>query len=135
MLVAMRRLLHRLASLVRHRKADSELDREIRAHLQLLEDDFVAKGMSPEDARFAARRTFGGVDQVKALQRDERSFRWIAGWSMDLTLGARMLVKTPGLTTIAVIALAVAFGAGATTWQTPPSPSIFALAAALKAWA
>ena len=47
------------------------------------------------------------------MQRDARSFRWLAGWSMDLKLGARMLVKTPGLTVIAVIALAVAIGAGA----------------------
>ena len=45
------------------------------------------------------------------------SFRYLAGWSMDLTLGVRMLVKSPGLTVIAVIALAVAFGAGATYLQ------------------
>src|SRR5215213_10451171 len=114
MLVTMRRFISRLVSLVRHGKAESELGREITAHLQLLEDDFVAKGVSREDAYYAARRSFGGVDQAKELQRDARSFRSLAGWSMDLTLGVRMLVKSPGLTVIAVIALTVAFGAGAT---------------------
>jgi putative ABC transport system permease protein len=108
-----RRFLNRLVRLFRPGKADSELSREIAAHLQLLEDRFVSQGMRPDDARYAAKRAFGGVEQTKELQRDERSFRWLAGWPIDLKLGARMLVKTPGLTVIAVIALAVAIGGGA----------------------
>ena len=115
--VEMRRFIRRFVALFRSAKAESELKREINGHLQLLEDDFVAKGMSREDAHFAARRAFGGVEQAKELQRDARSFRYLAGWSMDLTLGVRMLVKSPGLTVIAVIALAVAFGAGASYLQ------------------
>ncbi|HJR61082.1 MAG TPA: FtsX-like permease family protein [Vicinamibacterales bacterium] len=94
-------------------KADADLVREIDSHLQLLEDQFVAQGMTREDARYAARRAFGGIEQAKELQRDERSLRWLAGWPMDLKLGVRMLAKSPGLTVIAVIALAVAIGAGA----------------------
>jgi predicted permease len=47
------------------------------------------------------------------LQREARSFRQLAGWPMDLKLGARMLVKSPGLAVVAVIALAVAIGGGA----------------------
>ncbi|HEX6323351.1 MAG TPA: ABC transporter permease [Vicinamibacterales bacterium] len=113
----LRRALHRLATLFRFHKAERELAREVASHLQLLEDKHVERGMSREDARYAARREFGGVEQAKELHRDERSFRWLAGWPMDLKLGARMLVKSPGLTVIAVIALAVAFGAGATHLQ------------------
>jgi hypothetical protein len=45
--------------------------------------------------RYAARRAFGGVEQVKELQRDARSFRCLTGWPMDLKLGVRMLAKTP----------------------------------------
>jgi putative ABC transport system permease protein len=117
MTAQVRRSIRRFLALFRVGTAESDLAREIKGHLQLLEDDFVAKGMSREDAHFAARRAFGGVEQAKELQRDARSFRYLAGWSTDLTLGVRMLVKSPGLTVIAVVALAVAFGAGATYLQ------------------
>jgi putative ABC transport system permease protein len=109
-----RRFLFRLAALFRVTRAEAELSREVDAHLQLLEDEFVAKGMARGEARYAAKRAFGGVEQAKELHRDARAFRWLAGWPMDMKLGARMLVRSPGLTVIAVIALAVAFGAGAT---------------------
>src|SRR6185436_6683055 len=68
--VEMRRSIRRFLTLFRAGKAESDLAREIDGHLQLLEDDFVAKGMSREDAHFAARRAFGGVEQAKELQRD-----------------------------------------------------------------
>jgi predicted permease len=108
----LRRFFHRTAALFRFARAEADLAREIDAHLQLLEDRFVENGMTREDARCAARRAFGGVDQAKELHRDERSFRWLTGWPMDLRLGVRMLVKSPGLTAVAVVALAVAIGAG-----------------------
>jgi len=111
---SLRRFLHRIIALVRSGRAESDLAREIGAHVQLIEDQFVAEGMSREDARYAARRAFGGVEQAKELHRDARSFRWLAGWPMDLKLGVRMLAKSPGVTLVAIIALAVAFGAGAT---------------------
>jgi putative ABC transport system permease protein len=94
-------------------RADADLSREIDSHLQLLEDRFVSQGMSREAARDAAKRAFGGVEQAKERQRDARSFRWLAGWPMDLKLGVRMLAKSPGLTIVGVIALAIAIGAGA----------------------
>ena len=59
-----RRFVLRLLSFFRHDAAETELSREIRSHLQLLEDEHVAKGMSRGDARLAARRAFGGVEQV-----------------------------------------------------------------------
>ncbi len=108
-----RRFVLRLLSHVQSRHAERELTREIDSHLQLLEETFLAQGMSGVEARQAARRAFGGVDQAKERQRDARSFRWLTGWSMDLRLGVRMLVKYPGLTSIAVVALAIAIGAGA----------------------
>lgn len=112
-----RRFVGRMLALLRPGKAESDLSREISAHLQLLEDTYVARGMARADARYAARRAFGGVEQVKEEQRDARSFRWLAGWPMDLKLGARMLIKTPGLTVVAVIALAIAIGAGAAYFE------------------
>src|SRR5688572_1682238 len=112
-MAAVRRFLFRLVSFFRAGRAETELSREIQAHLRLLEDQFVARGMSAADARSAAKRAFGGVEQAKEHQRDARSFRCLAGWPMDLKVGVRMFVKYPGLTVVAVIALSVSIGAGA----------------------
>src|SRR4030095_7739252 len=70
--------------------------------------------MTPDQAHYAAKRAFGGIDLAKEHQRDARTLAWLTGWSIDLKLGVRMMRKWPGLTVIAVIALAVAIGAGAT---------------------
>ena len=70
--------------------------------------------MSADEARFAARRAFGGqVEQMKERRRDARGFRFLdEGW-LDVKLGARMLVKYPGLTLAAVFALSLAIAGGA----------------------
>src|SRR5690349_20087042 len=107
-----RRFLLRLWSFVRLNRAEAELAREIQSHLQLLEDDYIAKGMTREDARFAARRSFGGVEQAKERQRDARGFRWLENSRIDFKLGARMLRKYPGLSLIGGIGLAVGIAIG-----------------------
>jgi putative ABC transport system permease protein len=109
-----RRLVLRLLSFFRPGAAEADLSREIQSHLQLLEDEFAAKGMPRDDARLAARRAFGGVEQAKERQRDARGFRWLEDSRVDLKLGARMLVKYPGLSIIggAGLAVGVAIGAG-----------------------
>jgi predicted permease len=113
----LRRLISRLVAFFRADKADSDLTREIDAHLQLLEDEFVAKGMTGVEARYATRRAFGGIEQAKERQRETRTFARLTGWSIDLKLGVRMMRKTPGLTIVAVFALAVGIGAGATCFE------------------
>ena len=72
-----RRLLLRLANVLRPGKAEDELDREVSSHLMLLEDELRRGGLSDEEARLAARRAFGGIEQTKDRHRDERSFRWL----------------------------------------------------------
>jgi hypothetical protein len=62
---AWRRFFLRLANVFRPVKAERELARELGSHLALLEDEFQRRGMTPEDARLAARRAFGGVEQAK----------------------------------------------------------------------
>src|SRR5262245_6051642 len=103
----LRRFVRRLAALFRKDSAETDLAREIGAHLQLIEDKYRAKGMSDVEARQAARREFGGVEQAKERQRDARTFRPLAGASTDLKLGVRMLAKSPGVTIVGAIALAV----------------------------
>ena len=66
----MRRWLHKLVSVFRHRRLDSELDEEIHTHLDMATEEYVRGGMGPREARLAARRSFGRVDQVKERHRD-----------------------------------------------------------------
>src|SRR5918995_1671082 len=113
----MRRSILRLLSSFRSSRAERELAREIRSHLQLLEDQYNARGMDAEEARYAALRAFGGVEQVKEHQREARMYRWLAGWPMDLKLGGRMLVKYPGLTIVGGIAMAFAICVGLVIFQ------------------
>lgn len=108
----MRRFVTRLLSSLRPGRAERELAREISAHLQLIEDEYRASGMTSDEARAAARRAFGGIEQVKERQRDARMFRWLAGWPMDVRLAARMLVKYPGLTVVGGLAMAFAICVG-----------------------
>ena len=113
-MTTIRRFILRLLSFFRTGAAEAELSREIHSHLQLLEDQFVSKGMPRADARLAARRAFGGVEQAKEHQRDARGFRWLDDSRVDFKLGARMLAKYPALSLIggAGLAVGVAIGAG-----------------------
>ena len=112
-MTTIRRFVLRLLSFFRPGAAEADLSREIHSHLQLLEDEFVSKGMPRDEARLAARRAFGGVEQAKEHQRDARGFRWLDNSRMDFTLGARMLVKYPALSLIGGAGLAVGVAIGA----------------------
>ena len=107
----MRRFFARLGNLLRGSGAEREMAREIESHLALLQEGFERRGVPPAEARLAARRAYGGVEQAKELHRETRSFIGIEHLLKDVRYGVRSLLGTPGFTAVAVVALALGIGA------------------------
>src|SRR5262245_8063959 len=103
----------RLRALFRGDAVDADLRDEIQTHLQHLIDDNVAAGMSPADARTAAMREFGPVQQTVEESRDARGVAWVVNLLHDVKYGVRLMTRSPLFAAAAV--LTVALGIGATT--------------------
>jgi predicted permease len=105
------KLWSKFRALFRRRKLDTEMAEEMRLHLELQTKRNVAAGMNPDEARYAARRTFGGIEQIKEQCRDQRSWMWLEQTLRDVRFAGRMLRKNRGFAVAAIMSLALCIGA------------------------
>src|SRR6266403_5028986 len=100
-------LLLRLRSLFRLKSVETELDDELRFHFEQQVAKFIHSGLSPQEAKRRARLEFGGMDQVKEEHREARGVNFVETLLQDTRYGLRILARTPVITSVAILSLAL----------------------------
>ena len=106
-----REIGRRLRALFTRARIEQDLDEEMRTHLALREERLRADGTPAGEVRLAARRRFGNMRRLRDEGIDAWGWRWLEQWHQDLRFGGRMLLKSPVLSAVGILTLALATGA------------------------
>jgi putative ABC transport system permease protein len=109
----LRQWLTRLRALARGGDLDRDFGQELQSHLDMLTDDNIANGMTPQEARRQASIRLGAMSSLQSQHRDVRGYRLLDELAQDLSFAIRLMTKEPWLSAAAIVSLTI--GIGATT--------------------
>jgi len=107
----------RLRSIFHKNQTELDLSEELQFHLQNQIDEYVAQGMNPKEARHAAFRSLGGIEQAKEECRDARKVNLVDNFLQDVSFGLRILRRSSGFSILAILCLTLGIGANAAVFS------------------